>query len=228
MVGVKNQGSATVSAHHVPANFGKRNFEIELARLLAKKIVGDPDKLELKLMPRAVRLYAVAEDRVDLVISMIAVTDERREQVDFSQPYYQGGLALLVPPKSKILKREDLQGKKILALRQTANDPSAELTRQARGVSFTVERVATFDEAAKLIEAGKADGLVSHAVNIDAWLGTRKGLSRSPMLTDESFAVAVKKGNSELLAAVNQVIAELRKSGELTAMQKRFGLAGED
>jgi aspartate/glutamate/glutamine transport system substrate-binding protein len=228
IVSVKNQGSATVSAHKDPAHFEKRNFEIELARAIAKKIVGDPDKLELKLMPRAVRLFAVAEDRVDLVISMVAITEERRKQVDFSQPYYEGGLALLVSAKSKVVKLEDLQGKKILALRQTANDPSAELKHQAQGITFSIERVSNFAEAAKLIEGGKADGLVSHAVNIDTWLATRKGLVRSPMLTDESFAVAVKKGNAELLAAVNQVIVELRKSGELAAMQKRFGLAGQD
>ena len=221
IVSVKNQGAAAPGAHHDPAHFEKRNFELELAHRLAKKIVGDPDKLELKLMPRAVRLFAVAEDRVDLVVSMIAVTDERKKQVDFSKPYYEGGLALLVRTPSKIARVEDLAGKTLLALRQTANDPAADL---ARRVTFKLERVGSFDEAAKLLAAGKADGLVSHAVNIDTWLPGHAGFARTPLLDDEKFAVAVKKGNAELITLVNQVIDELRASGELAAMQKRAGL----
>jgi putative glutamine transport system substrate-binding protein len=229
IVSVKNQGAPSVAAHKDPAHFEKRNFELQLARSLAGRIVGDPGKLELKQMPRAARLFAVAEDRVDLVISMIEVTDERRKQVDFSQPYYQGGLALLVRAGTAFTRLEDLAGRKLLALRQTANDPAGELTRRAahRGVTFTVERVLSFTDAAAAIEAGKADGLVSHAVNIDTWLAGHPGLRRSPLLTDEVFAVAVKKGNAELLALVNQTLDELRRSGELLAMQKRAGLTTE-
>lgn len=222
IVSVKNQGAESPTAHHDPAHFEKRNFEIELARALAKKLLGDPKKVELKLMPRTARLFAVAEDRVDLVISMIEVTEERKKQVDFSDPYYEGSLALLVKSDSTISTLADLKGKKLLALRQTANDPAGELARRAPG--FTVERVMSFADAAAAIEAGKADGLVSHAVNIEAWLAKHPGLKRSPPLTNERFSVAVKKGNGALLSLVNQTIAELRKSGELAAMQKRAGL----
>jgi putative glutamine transport system substrate-binding protein len=222
LVSVKNQGAESPSAHHDPAHFEKRNFEIELARAVAKKLLGDASKVELKLMPRSVRLFAVAEDRVDLVISMIEVNEERKKQVDFSDPYYEGSLALLVRSDSTLGTLADLKGKKLLALRQTANDPAGELTR--RGALFTLERVMSFADAARAIEAGKADGLVSHAVNIDAWLAKHPGLKRSPPLTSERFSVAVKKGNGALLTLVNQTIAELRKSGELLAMQKRAGL----
>jgi putative glutamine transport system substrate-binding protein len=226
LVSVKNEGAAAPSTHHDPAHFQKRNFEVELAHALAKRLLGDAQKLELKLMPRAVRLVAVAEDRVDLTISMIAVTDERKKQVDFSRPYWSNGLALLLPPAAKVARLEDLQGKKLVALQQTANDPSAELARRAaaRGITFTVERVQAFQEAQSLIQQGRADGLVSHAVNIDEWLIAHPGLARSAVLEREDFAVAVKKGNAELLAAVNQALGELEKSGELTAMQRRAGL----
>jgi putative glutamine transport system substrate-binding protein len=226
VVSVKNEGAASPSVHHDPAHFQKRNFEVELAHALAGKILGDPAKVELKLMPRAVRLAAVVEDRVDLVVSMIAVTDERKRQVDFSRPYWTDGLALLLRPGLRVEKLEELQGRRLLALRQTANDPSAELQRQAaaRGVRFTVERVVSFGEAEAALRAGRADGLVSHAVNIEAWLAAHPGLERSALLEREDYAVAVKKGANDLVRAVNETIDELERSGKLAEMQARAGL----
>jgi putative glutamine transport system substrate-binding protein len=226
IVSVKNEGAPEPAMHHDPAHFQKRNFEVELAHALAKRLLGDAQKVELKRMPRPVRLAAVAEGRVDLTISMIAITDERKRQVDFSKPYWSNGLALLLPPGVQVAKIEDLQGKKLAALRQTANDPSAELLRlaAARGVTFTIERVLSFQEGQARIQAKTVDGLVSHAVNIDEWLTAHKELARSAVLEREDFAVAVQKGNAELLAAVNRALDELTSSGELAAMQRRAGL----
>jgi putative glutamine transport system substrate-binding protein len=227
IVSVKNEGAPSPASHKDPAHFLKRNFEVALAHALAKEIVGDPDKLELKLMPRAARLFAVAEDRVDLCISMIAITDERKQQVDFSAPYWESGIALLVPQSSAIAKLDDLAGKKLLAVRQTTNDPSAELVRRARGVTFSVDRVTSFAEAEKRIADGKADGLVSQAANIDAFVKSHPTLKRSPLLVSEQFAVAIKKGNADLLAIVNRTIEKLRESGELVALQKKAGLLSD-
>jgi putative glutamine transport system substrate-binding protein len=224
VVSVKNEGAAAPSAHHDPAHFQKRDFEVELARALAKKVLGDANKLELKLMPRAVRLFAVAEDRVDACISMISVDEDKQRQVDFSRPYWSNGLAVLVKTGTRIDKLQDLAGKHFVALRQTANDPSAELARKAKGISFTVGRVTSFEDAASLIEAKKAVGLITHAINIDAWVAKHPGFARSAILSREEFAIAVKKGNRELVTLANQTIDELEKSGELQKMQERAGL----
>src|SRR5262249_43402397 len=71
VVSLKREGAAAPSVHHDPAHFQKRNFEVALARAIAKKVLGDPERIELKTLPRAVRLFAVADGRVDLCISMI-------------------------------------------------------------------------------------------------------------------------------------------------------------
>jgi putative glutamine transport system substrate-binding protein len=225
VVSVKSEGAAAPLSHHDPAHFQKRNFELAIARAIAKKVLGDADKLELKQMPRAVRLHAVAEDRVDLCISMIAVTEERRLQVDFSRPYFTDGLALLTRDQ-KMRSLAGLAGKRLLALRQTANDPAAELKRRAsaRGAQFSLERVGSFAEGAERIAAGTADGLVSHAANIEAWLPTHPGFSRTPLLLREDFAVALKKGNAPLRRLVDEAIDELERSGALLALQKQAGL----
>ena len=93
IVSVKNDAK---KPHKDPAHFQKRGFEVELAQALARHIVGDESRLELKMLARPVRLPMLAAGVVDLVVSMIPMTAENVSQCDFSHPYFSSGLSLLL------------------------------------------------------------------------------------------------------------------------------------
>ena len=99
-VAVKNQGSLNRAEHNDPAHFQKRGFELDLAGAIAKKILGDATKLDLKTFKRRQRLPAVADGTVDLGIAMFAINEDDQRRVDFSHPYYDGGLAVVQKSKS--------------------------------------------------------------------------------------------------------------------------------
>ncbi len=224
IVSVKND------AHHPhkdPAHFDKRGFEVELVHALAKKILGDESKVELRNVSRPVRLPMLAAGAVDLVVSMIAVSDENARQCDFSHPYFSAGLSLLLPDGARPMKLDELAGKTVAFRKQSFNDYGGELARIAkeRGVDVRVRYYASFDEAVHAVERGEAAAMGGNFVDLDAWRKAHKGfVVDNGLLEERAVAVAVKKGEPALLRAVNETIDELLRSGELKRMTLKWHL----
>jgi len=221
IVSVKNEGHKEVEKHRDPAHFQKRDMEVAIARAIAAHILGSPDSLSLKMMRKPERLPAVARGDVDLGISMLRVTADNARLVDFSTPYYRSGLAVLQAKDGAIAGKRDLAGKTFAVVERNDGDAAAMMAAiaAATGSAPQVILVANFKAGAEAISAGRAAGLISEAVNIDVFLARHGGdFKRSPLLTEDVFAVAVAKGNAELLGAVNEVLAALEASGELKRM----------
>ena len=226
-VAVKNRGSLNRAVHNDPAHFQKRGFELELAQAIADHILGPGARLELKMFHRRYRLPAVVDGTVDMAIAMFAVNDRNRAQVAFSRPYYEGGLAVVQVGRSTVRTLKDLDGMTISALDEKMTDPGGTLQKlaAAQGAKIKVRRYESFNGAVKALRDGKADAMVSEDANLDIYTAGGHGdLKRSPLLSHESFAVVVRKGDTELLDSVNQVIARLRESGRLAAMIRKWKL----
>jgi aspartate/glutamate/glutamine transport system substrate-binding protein len=224
VVSVKNDAK---HAHKDPAHFDKRGFEVELAHALAKKIVGDESKLELRMLARPVRLPMLATGSVDLVVSMIPVTPENAAQADFSHPYFAQGLSLLVRTGAARLTLQDLEGKTVAFRKQSFNDHGGELVRlaAAHGIKVTVRWFPSTDAAAQAVARGEVVAMGGNFIDLDAYRKDHPGFSVDSSLLDERLvAVAVKKGEPALLAAVNATIDALRASGELGRMTAKWHL----
>ena len=226
-VSVKNEGSLDRSEHNDPAHFQKRGFELDLARAIAKRILGDESKIEFKMLRRRQRLAAVADGTVDIGISMFAVNEENQAQVAFSEPYYEGGQAVMQKSQSTVHAISDLNGMKIVALDEKMNDPGGELQRLAakQGVHVDIMRVPTFKEGIDALEANQVDGMVSEIANLDAYIADgHPNLKHSGLLSHKHYAVAIRKNDTDLLVLINDVIGQLKKSGHLNAMLEKWGL----
>ncbi|HZS35221.1 MAG TPA: transporter substrate-binding domain-containing protein, partial [Polyangia bacterium] len=121
----------------------------------------------------------------------------------------------------------DLAGKTIAFRKQSFNDYGAELERIARerGVALRVRYYPTFDAAVKAIAAGEAAAVGGNFVDLDAYRKEHPGFAvNADLLEERRVAVAVKKGDAELLGLVNQTIDELARSGELKRMTEKWHL----
>ncbi len=220
VVSVKNDAERP---HKDPAHAQKRGFELELANALARRIVGDESKLELRLLPRPTRLPMLVTGAVDLVLSMIPVTADNARQCDFSRPYFSSGLSLLVRDGARPLRIAELAGRTVAFRKQSYNDHGAELLRLAPDAR--VRYYPTLDAAAEAVRRGEAVAVGGNFVDLDAWRGRHAGFQVNAGLLDEQrVAVAVKKGEPELLALVNQTLDELARSGELRRLTEKWRL----
>lgn len=226
LVAVKNEGNPDRAAHKDPAHFDKRDFELELARAIAAKLLGDPAKIEFVTFRKPDRIPAVASGKVDLAISMLRASPRNLQQVAFSQPYYEAGVAVMQDVKGDIASAEQLAGRRIGVIARNDSGPHPLLGRPGNAAApAAVVEFDHFDAAAKGITEGKIDALFSEGANIDVYVKTHPGqFVCSPPLAREAVAVAVPKQEPALLEAVNGVIDELRASGKLDALQRAHGL----
>ncbi|HXU74446.1 MAG TPA: transporter substrate-binding domain-containing protein [Polyangia bacterium] len=224
IVSVKNDAKRS---HKDPAHFQKRGFEVELAHLLARHILGDESRVELKILARPFRLPFLMNGSVDLVISMIPITAENTSKVDFSHPYFSSGMSLLVPANAPSLTLADLAGKTVAFRKQSYNDYGGELERFAaeHGVKVTIRYYPSFDAAVKAVASGEAVAMGGNFIDLDAYRNEHAGfVVNDKLLEERRVGVAVRKGDDDLLKLVNETIDDLKRTGELKRLTDKWHL----
>lgn len=166
-------------------------FEIDIAHRLAGYAFGDEGKVELTCVTGSNRVPFLTTNRIDLIMATMNYTPERAETIDFTSPYFAGGVKMLVPQGSAIGGWDDLDGKQVITIKgstaslwltqckpdvkqvpfeQTSEAVTA-LT-QNRAVAFAQDDTLLVDLAAK----NKATKVVGDVKADSPWgMGVRKG-----------------------------------------------------
>lgn len=216
-----------------PVHLKTRGLEVALARAIAKKLLGDENKVELRSGPALAVVSTVQEGQVDLGLATIfhaPTTDALKQQVEVSEPFATGGVALITKIGSSISTLKDLNGKKVARI-EVGRDyrPEFETFAKQRGFSIAIEQFASYDEVAAAMERDQAQAMLGHTIALTAYMAQNPGrfVFLGKPFTSEQFAVVAKKGDSELIAIVSQVIKELKASGELQGLAERAGFPVE-
>ncbi len=184
---------------------------------LAQKIADDMGKeLVIKDMDFNSLLIELDNGTVDFVIASMAPSKERAEQVDFSEPYEYSQVGCLVRTEDadKYPTVESLEGKSIAA--QTGSNLETIAKEQMGG--STLVSLAKVPDLIMQLKTGKVEAVL---MDVDTALGY---LAQGDELTmvdyglhvdEDGLAVAVKKGNSQLLEKINATVKEVRDSGQM-------------
>lgn len=158
---------------------------------------------------------ALLTGTIDLAVSGITITEERKKRVEFCEPYYQAGQGLLVrqADKDKYNSVDDLKGKTIAVQIGTTG---AEVARGIEGV--TVKAFNTSPEAFMDLKLKGVDAAISDRPVIGYFLvknpRAAKGLvQRNVAFDSEFFGFAAKKGNTELVDKINAQLKAMREDG---------------
>lgn len=89
-------GSTNPPWHFEDANGKLQGMDIDMARLLAKNLFDDPEKVEFVLQGSDARIPSLITDKVDIVVQWMTVTGGRAQQVEFTHPYYREGVGLML------------------------------------------------------------------------------------------------------------------------------------
>lgn len=162
---------------------------------------------------------ALNSNQCDMAASAMTITDERKEKLTFSDPYYDSKQSLLVPVGSDIKSIDDLDGKKVgVQTGTTGKSYTEENAKGAKVVDFP-------DDSAMFlaIQGGQVDALLQDLpVNLEH---TKDGKYEivEEYSTDESYGFAFKKtGSEELVKAVNEELKKLREDGEYQKIYDKY------
>lgn len=148
-------------------------------------------------------------NQCDLVASAMTITEDRKKALDFSDGYYDSEQSLLVPIDSDISAIGDLAGKKVGVQQATTGKTYAEDNVQGADiVSFPGDA-----EMFAAIKAGQVDALLQDLpVNLDHTTDGKFKVVET-YKTDEQYGLAMKKGNTALVEAVNEQLAAMKSDG---------------
>ena len=218
MAAIEERGRLIVGVDQNTFMFGYRDpssgqlegFDIDLAREIARRIFGDPDRIELQVVEAGQRESALQSGQVDLVVRTFSITCERKQKIDFSTTYFYANQRILVRKGSGIASAADLSGKRVCSVSGTTSLKRVfELNPRP-----TLIGVTSWTDCLLMMQQGQADAISTDDVVL-------KGLARQDPDVDvvgdslgiEPYGVGVKQGNDDLVRFVNGALAEIRGDG---------------
>jgi polar amino acid transport system substrate-binding protein len=165
----------------------------------------------------------VAADKYDAIISSVTITDERKKEMDFSDPYINAGQILVVKSDSKgVEKLADLAGKSVGVQIGTTGAFEVEKVKSVTGKTYDEIGLAFEDLFNGRIQAVVCDTPVAaqYALQNDKYKGALKIVGTS--FTEEYYGIVVKKGNKALLDLINAGLKKVKDSGKVAEIDKKW------
>lgn len=210
---VYNVGSNMAFApfEYVDENNQPAGFEMELIVAIAK---AQGAEVKLHNVPFDGLIPSLQTGAIDIAMSGITITDQRKRRVLFSTPYYQSGLAVMVreADKGKYTTIDSVKGKTLCAQIGTTGAITAR--------KFSGKNVKEFNNAPETfmeLQSGGCDAVVHDKPVMDYYMARRgtKGVYRLPeTLSAEDYGIAVAKNNQKLVDWVNAGLEKIKASGE--------------
>jgi polar amino acid transport system substrate-binding protein len=213
---IKNRGVIRIGVFSDKPPFGyvdsegkNQGFDVVIAKRFAKDLLGDESKIEFVLVEAANRVAVLESNKVDITMANFTVTEERKQKVDFANPYMKVSLGIVSPDGAQITSVDQLKGKKLIVNKGTTaqtyfekNHPDIELLKYDQNT-----------EAFEALKDGRGAALAHDNTEVLAWAKGNSGFSVGvPTLGgQDTIAPAVKKGNTELLNWINTELETLGK-----------------
>ena len=188
-------------------------IDMKLAEAVAQKL---GVKLEVQDMTFQSLLSSITTGKVDIAISAINPTEERKKTVDFSHNYLEGKQTLLIRrgDEGKYKSLADFSGKKIAVQKSTIQEKLAsEQIPDAQIVAL-----AKVPDALLELKQGKVDAVPVQNIVGGQYLVTNEDLAPTNIYFDKysgCSAVAVPKGSDDVVAVINEVIKENQDNGNI-------------
>lgn len=162
----------------------------------------------------------IVSGKADMGLAGMTVTEDRMQSVDFSNTYAKASQKIIVTEDSEIVSPDDLKGVIVgVQLGTTGDIYVSDL--EADGT--TVERYNKGFEAVQALSQGKIDAVVIDGEPAKTFVAETEGLKiLDESFTDEEYAIAVKKGNTELLEKINGALKTLKDNGTLDEIVAKY------
>ena len=199
-------------------------LDADLAHIIASRLGAEPDFANVGFDG----LYdALLAGRVDAIISGLPYDTRRTEDVIYSQPYFNAGQVLVVPISASVTEENGQIGKR-LADKTVAVEWGSAADMEARRLQDTTETMTilpqpTTWEALTAVAAGEAQAAVADSVSAQQFMRDNPNQIRvADTLTDELYVIATNIHSRQLAEAIEHILADLHRSGQMEEMLTRW------
>lgn len=220
---IKRAGKMVVGNSGVYPPFGFKEggelvgFDVDVAHLIGKRLGAKPEFVVIEFKGI---IPSLKSGRVDLLITGMTYTEDRAKEISFSDPYYDTAMAIAVKKgKAAIQSKADLRGWVVGAEMGTTGE------REARSVEG-VKEVKTYDTpmlAMRDLEIGRLDAVISTLPPLQYLIFKNfSGLDIGATYNKGFVGINTRKEDADLLAAINAALRDIKQSGEVAALNKKW------
>lgn len=218
IVGIRNDAP--------PFGFKDKNgftvgYDADLARLIAKGILGDEKKVEFVPVTASNRIMKLNSGEVDCLIATMSITTQKQQFLNFSTPYYMAGQAILVRSSSKATSLRDFTGKKLIIVFGSTSEKNL----RSNVPEVTVIGYKTYNDAYNALKNGKADGIVADDTVLLGFSTNDKSVKLLPKrYSKEPYAVVFRKDDASInfTNKVDYIVENLQSTGRLNRLQEKW------
>lgn len=199
-------------------------FDIDYARAAAEYMGVE---VEFQPIDWKTKETELTSGRIDLIWNGYTITEERKEKVNFTEPYLENAQVIAVLEDSDIQTLDDLEGK-LIGLQALSSAMDA---FEASPIADTVESITEYKDnvlALNDLEAGRVDAVVIDEVAIDYYMTEKEGTFRvlDESLAPEQYGVGVRKEDEELLNRLQEALDQMNEDGTAAEISEKW--FGED
>ncbi|MEG0284448.1 MULTISPECIES: transporter substrate-binding domain-containing protein [Vagococcus] len=196
-------------------------FDIDIAEALTKEILGENGQAEFVEVVPKTRIPLLKNGNVDGIIATMTITEERKEQVDFTQTYFDAGQSLLVKKGSDITGIEDLNGKTVLAVKGS----TSAINIREHAPKANILELENYAETFTALKSGQGDAMTTDNSILYGIASENPDYELvGDRFTEEPYGIAVDKNQERFLVELDKALNELRKNGTYDEIyEKWFG-----
>ncbi|AIF53635.1 basic amino acid ABC transporter substrate-binding protein [Pelosinus sp. UFO1] len=185
-------------------------FDVDLIKALGKQMGYE---VQIQNMNFDGLIPGLEVNSIDVAIAGMTITDARSQKVNFTKPYYQSGLTIVVKNDNTAIKSfKDLEGKKIAVQIGTTGATEAKKIKDAQVREFN-----NAPEAFMELKAGGVDAVVNDKPVNEYYIaksGSKDAKAVGEPQQAEEYGIAVAKKNTELAGKLDKALEEIKKNGE--------------
>lgn len=198
-------------------------MEVDLAKLLAKDIIGSEGQVEFVGVTAQTRGSLLDNDELDMVIATFTITDERKESYNFTSPYFTDEIGFLVKKSNGFTDIKSLNGKTIGVAESATTKEALEKKASELGITFQYQEYTSYPEIKSAVLSGRAD-----AFSVDKSILLGYVDDETQILAEgfnpQAYGIATKKANESLAEYLEEKITEYQNNGELNKLFEKWGL----
>lgn len=228
---IKDNGVLKVGVKVDVPKYGYKNpdtgeiegFEVDLSKQVAKKILGDENKIELQGVTAKTRGPLLDNGEIDMVAATFTITEERKKSYNFSDPYLTDGVGLLVKKDAGYSNLKDLDGKTIGVAQSSTTRKALEEEAANQGIALNFSEFSSYPEIKAALDSKRVDCFAVDASILNGYVD-----DSSVILDDrynpQEYGIASNLDNTALAEEINEVVNDMKTSGEIDKLIEKWGI----
>ncbi len=199
-----------------------KGFDVEVMTRIAALLGFE---IEIRDMPWETIVTALAQGKIDILMSGLSITCERMKVIDYSEPYWSVDQAILVREDSALNAiTAMIGGRTVGAQSGTTGYMWLEDNLVAQGIGIKVRAYPTYEEAILDLERGRLDSVLCDTDTAQSYIDAGRRVKIVGIVkTGEQYAYAVTKGDPyRLLPKINAGLVQLYESGEWAELVQKY------